>query len=69
MNLAADVIAKERIRGEQPAIRRNKEIAAHVRGTIASSGATMPENLSLEPPIKEVEGRLKNKPRLSGPST
>jgi DNA-damage-inducible protein D len=69
MNLAADVIAKERVRGEQPAIRRNKEIASQVRQTIRASGATLPENLPLEPPIKEVEKRLGNKPKIAGPTS
>jgi DNA-damage-inducible protein D len=61
MNLAAEVIHKENVRGEQLAIRRNKEVALHVRDTIKLSGGTMPEKLPLEPPIKEVERRLRGK--------
>ena len=64
MNLAADVIRKENIRGEQPAINRNKEVAVHVRNTITQVGGTMPERLPLEAPIKEVEKRLRQKTGL-----
>jgi DNA-damage-inducible protein D len=64
MNLAADVIRKEKIRGEQPAINRNKQVAAHVRNTITQVGGTMPERLPLEAPIKEIEKRLQQKARI-----
>ena len=64
MNLAADVIRKENIRGEQPAINRNKQVAAHVRNTITQVGGTMPERLPLEAPIKEIEKRLRQKAGL-----
>jgi DNA-damage-inducible protein D len=59
MNLAADVIRKENVQGEQPAIRRNKEVAVRVRNTITQSGGTLPEKLPLAPPIREVEKRLR----------
>jgi DNA-damage-inducible protein D len=69
MNLAADVIRKEKIRGEQPAINRNKQVAAHVRNTITQVGGTMPERLPLEAPIKEIEKRLRpQKVRIPSPS-
>ena len=69
MNLAADVIRKEKIRGEQPAINRNKQVAAHVRNTITQVGGTMPERLPLEAPIKEIEKRLRpEKVRIPSPS-
>jgi DNA-damage-inducible protein D len=64
MNLAANVIRKENIRGEQSAINRNKQVAAHVRQTIKQSGGTMPEDLPLEPPIKEIEKRVRGKKKL-----
>ena len=64
MNFAADVIRKENIRGEQPAINRNKEVAVHVRNTIMQVGGTMPERLPLEAPINEVEKRLRQKTGL-----
>lgn len=71
MNLAAEVIRKENVRGEQPAIRRNKEVATHVRNTIKASGGTMPEKLPLESPIKELKKRLCGKTKLpsNDPST
>lgn len=68
MNLAANVIKKEQIRGEDRAISRNREVAKHVRGTIAASGGTLPENLPLEEPIRNVEKRIKGKQRQIGPS-
>jgi DNA-damage-inducible protein D len=68
MNLAADVIAKENIRGEQRCIDTNRNLAQRVRRTIHESGATMPEKLPLEPPIKEVEKRLKGQKKLAPPS-
>jgi DNA-damage-inducible protein D len=58
MNLAADVIERERIRGEQTAIDKNFAIAKRVRQTMVDERATLPENLSLEPPIKEVAKRV-----------
>lgn len=64
MNLAADVIAKENIRGEQPCIQTNKRVAQRVRATVAESKATLPENLPLEPPIKEVRKRLDGQKKL-----
>jgi DNA-damage-inducible protein D len=64
MNLAADVIAKEKISGEQQCIQTNKRVAQRVRSTIADSRATLPENLPLEPPIKEVKKRIGEQKRL-----
>ena len=68
MNLAANVIKKEQIRGEDRAISRNREVAKHVRGTIAASGGTLPDNFPLEEPIRNVEKRIKGKQRQIGPS-
>jgi DNA-damage-inducible protein D len=59
MNLAAQVIAREGITGEPKVISRNEEVAARVRKVIADSGSPLPEDLPVEPPIKEVEARLK----------
>lgn len=67
MNLAADVIAKERIQTEELAIQRNRRIGEHVRDTIKTSGGTMPENLPLEEPIQEVKKRVRSQKKL-GPS-
>jgi DNA-damage-inducible protein D len=68
MNLAADVIRKEKIRGEQLAITRNKQVAARIRNTITQIGGTLPERLPLEIPIKEIENRVRRKDRLPPPS-
>jgi DNA-damage-inducible protein D len=71
MNLAADVIKNDNVRGEQRAISTNLAVARHVRKTMRDSGATMPENLPLEPPIKEVRRRIEQQAKLppSDPST
>lgn len=65
MNLAADVIARERIRTEAVAIERNKQIGQHVRGVMQTAGSVMPEKLPLEKDsIAVVKKRLKSsKPR------
>jgi DNA-damage-inducible protein D len=59
MNLAADVLGKENVRGEQQAITTNRRVGEHVRTTIKNSGGTLPEVLKLEEPIKNVTKRLK----------
>jgi DNA-damage-inducible protein D len=41
------------------AIQKNKALAADVRKVMKDSGATMPENLPLEEPIKNVKKRIK----------
>lgn len=69
MNVAADVIQKEDIRGEQLVIEKNKELAADVRKVMKDGGATMPEDLPLEEPIKEVKKRIKGRQKaISGNS-
>ncbi len=70
MNLAADVIEREGIRGEQKAIDKNLAVAKSVRQTMITEGATLPENLPLEPPIKVIAARLKaqKQKRLKGSS-
>lgn len=59
MNLAADVIINRGTRGERAAIAVNKEVAQEVRATMRAKGATMPEDLPVEPPISEIKKRLK----------
>jgi hypothetical protein len=59
MELAADVITKTSVKGEAAAIAMNKQVAQDVRQTMKVRGATMPENLPIEPPIAEVKKRLK----------
>jgi DNA-damage-inducible protein D len=58
MNLAADALKNEGIASETKAIQKNREIAAQVRKTMEDAGATMPENLALEPPIKEIAKKI-----------
>jgi DNA-damage-inducible protein D len=58
MNLAADVLAKEGIKSEAVAIAKNRAVAEDVRQTMIKNKATLPENLPLEGPIKEVRKRL-----------
>ncbi|WP_108814960.1 BRO family protein [Loktanella sp. Alg231-35] len=59
MNLAAETIEKESVRGESNAIRKNREVAAKVRQTMLDSGSRPPEDLPAAEPIKEVAKRLK----------
>lgn len=58
MNLAAEVIKTENIRGERRIIDTNKDVGVRVRKAMQDSGATLPENLPLEEPIKEVRKRV-----------
>jgi DNA-damage-inducible protein D len=58
MNLAADVIEREGVRGEQKAINTNLAVAKKVRQAMVDSGATLPENLPLEEPIADLRKRL-----------
>jgi DNA-damage-inducible protein D len=59
MNLAAEVITREGVRGEQRAIDINETVGARVRKVIEESGSPLPEDLPVEPPIKEIETRVK----------
>ena len=67
MNLAADVLARESVKGERKAIEKNKEVAGKVRKAMLDSGATTPELLALVSPIKEVRKRMKRQKRLAKP--
>lgn len=60
MNVAADVLQKENIITEKKAITTNKDVAKKVRKAIEESGATLPENLPLERPIREVKKIVKS---------
>lgn len=64
MNLAAEVIRNDRVSGEQQVIKTNKAVGVRVRKAIADSGATLPENLPLDEPIKEVRKRVGAAKRL-----
>jgi DNA-damage-inducible protein D len=65
MELAAEVITKTGVRGEAAAIAMNKHVAKDVRQTMKARGATMPEDLPVEPPISEVKKRLKKQTRAA----
>jgi DNA-damage-inducible protein D len=65
MNMAADVIQKEKIKGEYNAIAKNKAIAQDVRGIMKRNGATMPENLPTAEPIKNVAKRLRAQKKVT----
>lgn len=58
MNLAADVIKRDNVKGEQRAIRVNEDVGKRVRKAIQDSGATMPESLPLEEAISAVRKRM-----------
>ena len=66
MNLAAEVIQKEGIQGEAEAIRRNRNVAADVRRVISEQRGTLPEDLPLSEPIKEVRKRKQARDKLAG---
>ncbi len=58
MLLAADVIATKGIKGEAAAVVVNERVGKEVRETMRKEGATLPENLPVEPPIAVVRKRL-----------
>lgn len=66
MNLAADVLTREQIKGEQRAIQKNKEVAGRVRKAMLDSGTATPENLPLAPTIKEIKKKIEGQKKLSG---
>jgi len=51
-------LERDRICEEPAAIRAHESVASEVRSAIERIGGTMPENLPVEPPIKEVQKRL-----------
>ena len=69
MELASEVLTREGIKGERAAINRNEQVARRVRQVIEDSGGTLPEDLPLEPPIKEIEARHKKAKRLGRPTS
>ncbi|MEX2629294.1 MAG: DNA damage-inducible protein D [Tistlia sp.] len=69
MNLATQVLSREGVNSESTAIRRNRDVAERVRQVIAESGSALPEDLPVEPPIKEVKARLRTQKKLKGPPT
>lgn len=69
MNLAAETIEKESVRGEERAIKKNKEVAQKVRQTMIDSGARPPEKLPAAEPIKQVEKRVKSQNHIPSRSS
>jgi DNA-damage-inducible protein D len=67
MNLATEVLSREEIRGEQRAIDTNRAVAKRVRKVIEDSGSPLREALPVEPPIKEIERRMKARRKLPKP--
>jgi DNA-damage-inducible protein D len=69
MNMAANVIQKEAVRGADRVIQKNRAIAADVRKLMKENGSTMPEDLPVEEPIKDVRRRvgLEKKKALAAP--
>jgi DNA-damage-inducible protein D len=64
MNLAAETIRTEQIRGEANVIKKNKEVAQKVRKTMTDAGSRPPESLPADEPIKNVEKRIKQHNKL-----
>jgi DNA-damage-inducible protein D len=59
MNLAAETIKEEGIRGAVKAIAKNRAVAQRVRQTMLDSGSVPPERLPTAEPIRQVAKRLK----------
>ena len=66
MNLAADVLVRENVKSEAKAIATNKSVGQRVRRAMEDSHATLPENLPLETPIREVKKRVAATKKISG---
>ena len=69
MNLAAETIQKEEIRGESNTIRKNRDISSNIRQTMIESGSRPPEKLPAAEPIKNVAKRLRQLRILDGDSS
>lgn len=66
MELADDVLKRERIRSEREAILRHESVGREVRDTIERSRGTLPEALPIEPHIKEARNRVDPPPAPRG---
>jgi hypothetical protein len=59
MNLAAEVITRDKVRGERAVIKRNQSVAHEVRQAVVKSRGRLPEHMPLEPePIAVVKKRV-----------
>ncbi|HEY9248226.1 MAG TPA: hypothetical protein VIO38_03805, partial [Rariglobus sp.] len=70
MTQARDKLARERIRGEAPAINAHHVVGREVRAAISRIGGVMPEDIPADEHIKHVEKRVKATPprlALDGP--
>ncbi|HEY3374751.1 MAG TPA: DNA damage-inducible protein D [Candidatus Aquicultor sp.] len=54
-----DRLVRDKVNNEPQAIRTHREVGEEVRRAIQKIGGTMPEKLPIEPPIKEIERKLK----------
>jgi hypothetical protein len=61
------VLKRERIRGERAAIEKHEYIGREVRETMRRSKGALPEDLPVEPHIKEVRKRLSPTRKLAKP--
>lgn len=68
MNLAAETIEKEDVRGESNVILKNRQVAQRVRRTMIDSGSRPPEELPIAEPIKNVERRRKKQEKIDSES-
>jgi DNA-damage-inducible protein D len=64
---AAEVIQRERIRGQEACSKTHEKVGAEVRQTIKTLGNTMPEDLPTEPDIKIIKRRLAKAPKNTKP--
>jgi DNA-damage-inducible protein D len=68
---AEQKLVNDNVQGEAPAIRVHEGVGREVREAIKKIGGTMPERLPVEPPIKELEAKLrraiKARPELANP--
>ena len=60
MTQTRDKLARESVRSETQAIQAHEQVGREVRGAIQRIGGTMPEQIALAEPIKDVEKRLKS---------
>jgi DNA-damage-inducible protein D len=59
MTQTRDKLARDAIKGEQPAIRTHEAVGREVREAIKRIGGTLPENIPPDEHIKQVEKRVK----------
>ncbi len=60
MTQTRDKLVRERVNSQQQAIRTHEQVGRDVRDAIVKIGGTLPENLRVAEPIKQVEKRIKS---------